>query len=321
MPTIGSLSFSVNFNLTGAPSLVLTDTTTSPPVGMVGIFQITQPDGYVRTGDINSPDIAAAGGSYSFTLSLDSSGGVQCGTYVIKYTGNAPSYLSTDFTRTFTFNYTPVSLVMKQEFDVFTPELKYVDNTSYQVSGYTNGSVTRSWTAVSTPTGTLTSSSQTFDLIYGGSYYDAAYSITLQSSVVYTNSTYSWLTVSETVSKTITADACKPKTIDELVDLIESVRDSNCSGDIPDFERAQSLLSHMIDMVSVQFTTGEFSDDVYDVYNMLVSMFNITCTHTNQPIPTYPLSFLVGGGYGYTIEGGHAGSIYLPSQIIDGGNA
>lgn len=321
MPTISNVSFSVRFNLTGAPTLVLTDTTTSPPAGLVGIFSITQPDGYTRTGNIDSPDISSAGGSFTYTLSLDSSGGIQCGSYTIKYTAAAPSYLSTDFTRTFTFSYTPVSLVLTQQFDIFTPKLQYIDNTSYQVSGFSAGPVTRSWSASSISTGTITGSSQTLDLIYENSYYDAAYSITLSSSVLYTSDTYSWLTIQETVSNTVTADACTPKTFDELVDLIEGVRDGNCSGEIPDFEKAQSLLSHMIDMISVQFTTSEFSSDVYDVYNMLVNMFNITCNHTNLPIPTYPLSFLVGGGYGYTIEGGHADSIYLPVQIIDGGNA
>lgn len=321
MPTISNVSFSVRFNLTGTPALVLTDTTISPPVGLVGIFEITQPDGYIRTGDIDSPDITIAGGSFSYTLSLDNSWEVQCGTYVITYTAAAPSYLSTNFTRSFVFNYNPVDLILTQQFDIFTPRLKYVDDTNYQISGFTNGPITRLWTATATPTGTLTSSTQDLDLIYSGNYYDAVYTITLSSSLLYTNETYSWLTINETISETVLVDACTPKTFDELVDLIEGVRDSNCSGDIPDFEKAQGLLSHMIDMISVQFTTSEFSDDVYDVYNKLISIFNITCNHTNLPIPTYPLSFLVGGGYGYTIEGGHADSIYLPVQIIDGGNA
>lgn len=321
MPTISNVSFNVRFNLTGAPMLVLTDTTSLPPTGLVGIFEITQPDGYTRTGNIDSPDISSAGGNFNYTLSLDNFGNLQCGSYIIKYTAAAPGYLSTDFIRSFTFTYVPVNLTLTQQFDIFTPSLKYFDNTSYQVGGFTNGPITRSWTATSIPTGTLTGSSQSFDFMYNESYYDATYTVTLSSSLLYTNETYSWLTVQETISKTVLADACTPKTLDDLIGMIEDLRDSNCYGEMPEFEKAQSLLSHMIDMISVQLTTGEYSDDVYDVYNKLVGIFNVTCTHTNQPIPTYPLSFLVGGGLGYTIEGGHAGSIYLPSQIIDGGNA
>jgi hypothetical protein len=303
MPTISNLSFRVNFNLTGTPTLVLTDTTTSPPAGLVGIFTITQPDGYTRTGNINSPDISSAGGSFSYTLRLDGSGGLQCGNYTIVYSGNAPGYLSTDFTRTFTFQYTPVSLVMTQDFNVFTPDLKYSDDTVYTVSGYTNGAVTRSWTAVSTPTGTLTGSSQIFDLAYGGNYYSASYNVTLASSITYTNSVYNWLTISETITKNETACVEDPPSLSELVadiselratmeELINTCQSFDQAKD--DFEYAQSLLWHIIDKAKTQDW-----DNIYvDLERLLSVLDNYqtpTCNPTNAIIPPYDFSALLPG--------------------------
>lgn len=303
MPTISNLSFSVRFNLTGTPTLVLTDTTTSPPTGLVGIFSITQPDGYTRTGDINSPDISTAGGSYSYTLRLDSSGGIQCGTYTIIYTGNAPGYLSTNFTRTFNFQYSPVSLIMTQDFNVFTPDLKYSDDTVYAVSGYTNGAVTRSWTAVSTPTGTLTGSSQVFDLAYSGDYYSASYSVTLTSSLIYTNSTYNWLTISESITKNETACIEEPPSLSELVTQVSELRATmeelinacqSFDNAKADFEYAQSLLWHIIDKAKTQDW-----DNIYVDLQRLITVLNNyqvpACDPTDDIIPPYDFSQLLPG--------------------------
>lgn len=303
MPTINNLSFNVRFNLTGVPTLVLTDTTTSPPAGLVGIFSITQPDGYTRTGNISSPDISSAGGSFSYTLRLDSLGGIQCGTYTIIYTGNAPSYLSTDFTRTFNFQYTPVSLVMTQDFNVFTPDLEYSDDTIYTISGYTNGAITRAWTAVSTPTGTLTGSSQVFDLAYGGNYYSASYNVTLTSSLLYTNSTYNWLTISESITKNETACIEDPPSLSELVAEVSELRATmedlintcqSFDNAKADFEYAQSLLWHIIDKAKTQDW-----DNIYVDLQRLITVLNNyqvpACNPTNAIIPPYDFSQLLPG--------------------------
>lgn len=295
MPSISNVSFNVRFDLTGAPKIVLTDTTSSAPTGMVGFFTITQPDGYTRTGSVDSPDINA-GGVFEYALTPDSIGGPQCGNYTIKFTAAAPGYFSTDFTRTFAFSYSPVSLVLTKNFDIFTPSLSYSDGTNYAVSGYSTGAVTRSWLSTSTPTGNLTSSGITINLAYNGQYYDASYTTTLTSSLTYQNTSYAWLSVSESLTKTEVASACTPKPLDELVQMLESFRngDIDCSGETPDFDRAQILYTHLIDMLRLLLAGGIGQPGVLKVYEDFLFLVrgnqSIPCTHTNQPIPAYDFS-------------------------------
>jgi hypothetical protein len=318
MPTISNLSFRVNFNLTGTPTLVLTDTTTSPPAGLVGIFSITQPDGYTRTGNINSPDITSAGGSFSYTLRLDSLNGLQCGTYTIVYSGNAPGYLSTDYTRTFTFQYEAPALVITEDFNVFTPLLRYKDDTVYTKAGFTNGAITRAWTAVSTPTGTKTGSSQIFDLIHNGNYYSANYTTTLTSSLTYTSSTLSWLTVSETVSKTVTSCIDAPPSVTELVssisdlktELDEAINTCQTYDNIKaDFEYAESLFMHIIDKIKVNDMDSIFTD-LNDLLSVLANHQIPACNPTNIIIPPYDLSL-----YSSVIWGSIGGNIANQTDV------
>lgn len=333
MPTISNLSFSVRFNLTGTPAIVLTDTTTSPPTGLVGIFAITQPDGYTRTGNINSPDISVAGGSFSYTLTLDASGNVQCGTYTIVYSGNAPGYLSTDFTRQFTFQYTPVSLVMTEDFDVFTPNLRYLDGTTYSRSGYSNGAVTRAWTGTSVPTGTLTGSSSTFSLAFGGQYYDANYTISLTSSLLYTNTTYNWLTIQESISKTVNTYAQTPPNVTSIVTSISALKKklddaiNSCQtyDQIQaDFEYAQSLFMHIMEKVKVSDLTNIYVD-LKDLLRVLNNYQIPTYTPTNAVIPAYNINAIfpsaVWGSINGTITNQTDLVNYIASQISGYGYA
>lgn len=285
MSAIPNISFNVRFDLLSTPTLVLTDTTASPPAGFVGIFSITQPDGYTRTGNISSPDISSAGGAFSYTLRLDSTGEVQRGTYTIKFTANAPGRLSTDFTRSFEFQYLPVKLSMGEEFDVFTPSLKYRDNTVYQVSNYNAGAVTRAWSGVSTPTGTKTGTTVLFDLKHNNNYFDANYTITLVSSVLYTHQTYTYLTVNERITKVVNTYAETPPALDPIVSDISDLKNqadaavNNTQNYVDlkaDFEYAQVLFAHIIDKIKV----GNVSD-IYEDLKDLVRVLN------NNQIPQY----------------------------------
>lgn len=310
MSTISNLSFSVRFNLTGAPTLLLTDTTSTPPAGIIGIFTITQPDGYTRTGNISSPDISSAGGSYSFPLTLDSSGGVQCGTYTVKYTATAPGYFSTDSTRTWVFQYKPVNLVIGESFDVFTPNLSVRDNTSYSVSNFTAGATTRLWSVSSTPTGTLTGSGVTQSFIYGGQYYSANYTISLTSSILYTHSQYSWLTVNQSLSKSSSACIQPPPSFQQLVENIAALKleldkaVNTCQTYDKlkaDFEYSITLLSHIINKLKTAKTDNIYTD-LKDLISVLSNNQIPVCTPTNLAIPAYNLGLLNGAAWG-TITG------------------
>lgn len=298
MPNISNLSFDVRFNLTGAPALVLTDTTTTPPSGFKGAFAITQPDGYTRNGDIDSPDINAGGGSFSFPLTLDATGNVQKGTYQIKYTAVATGYIGTDFTRTFVFDYDPPSLIMNENFDVFTPSLRYTDGTVYQRSGYNASSVTRAWSAVTIPTGTISGSGSNFDIVYQSNYYDANYTITLASTVLYTHQVYAFLTVQETVTKVVQTYAQTPMTLSQIITGISSLKtkldqainSGNEYGILQDdFEYAHVLFSHIIDRLRVGNTYNIFSD-LKELLRVMSNYQIPAYTPTNLPIPPYNLS-------------------------------
>lgn len=311
MPMISNMSFRVKFDLDGIPTLVLTDTTTSPPVGFVGIFSITQPDGYTRTGNISSPDIPSAGSSFSYVLTLDSTGQVQRGSYTIVFTGAAPGYISTDFTRTFQFQYLPVTLSLTEEFDVFTPKLEYIDSTNYQVSNYNNTTVVRSWTAVSIPTGTLTSTASIFDIKYNNEYWDAYYTISLTASSVYTHQVYSWLTVEETISKTVSTYAETPPPVDDIIDLIVILKNtlenqvdtvSEFNQTRQDFEYAQSLFTHILDRIKVANLTSIYRD-LKDLIAILHNYQIPTYVPLNAPIDPYDLTPLFPGAAWGNITG------------------
>jgi hypothetical protein len=302
MGQINNISFSVTFNLNSTPTLVLTDTTASAPTGLVGIFSITQPDGYTRTGNLSSPDISIGGGAFSIPLRLDSTGNVQMGEYVIKYTASAPSYLSTDFSRTFQFSYEPSSLVLNEDFDVFTPSLKYTDNTNYQASGFNSGAVTRQWTAVSIPTGTITSTSQIFDIVKSGKYYDASYVITLSSAVTYVHQVYTYLSVIETIAKTINTYAQAPPSLNTVVARISDLK-SIVDGLVnttysyenakADFESAQTFFTHIIDKLKVGNKTNIFKD-LKDLILILNNRQTPAYTATNLPILAYDINDFAG---------------------------
>lgn len=306
MPTISNVSFTVKFDLTGTPKLVLTDTTSSPPADLVGIFSITQPDRYERTGDIDDPDITDPGGSFEFPLTLDSNGEVQCGEYIIIFTAAAAGYLSTDFTRQFDFDYEPVELDMVEYFDVFTPELTYNDETAYARDGWNNGSVTRVWQAISTPTGTIDGASQLLDLIFGGNYYDANYTITLISSLLYTHQTYAWLTIDEEIEDEVQTYAMTPPSIESLVEQLSDLRETIATLDrtcrercdkIMDFTYAESLLGHIVRKACMSLTDGIF-EDLKQLVTVLNENHIPTYSPTNDIIEPYDTSSLCGTGSG-----------------------
>lgn len=309
MPTINN-TFNVRFNLSNSLTLVLTDTTSAPPAGLVGFFTITQPDGSTRTGSVNSPDITAAGGSYTFTLNRDSKGEVQCGTYTIKYTVTAPGYFSSDFTRSFVFQYDAVDLVIGESFDVFTPNLSVRDNTTYAVSNFSAGSPTRSWSISSTPTGTLTGSGVTQSFAFGGQYYSAQYTISLTSSILYTHSQWSWLTVQQSLSKTTSACIQPPPSFQQFIedisqlklDLDNAVNTCQTFDRLKaDFEYAVTLLTHIINKIKTSETDNIY-EDLNDLLTVLANNQIPACTPTNQVIPPYNIGILDGTAWG-TITG------------------
>lgn len=299
MPSIPNISFSARFDLTGVPTLILTDTSTNGLTATrVAAFDITQPDLYTRTGNILSPDMPAGVTTFSIALRLDSNGLPQCGTYNIVMTVKNAGYDNTTFTRNWISQYVPVTLTITNNFDTFTPNLSVTDSTNYSVSTYNNGAITRAWNISSTATGTLTGSGVSKSFIYNGNYYESNYTISLTSSLLYTHQVYTWFTVNETISKTYTACIDAPPTITELVSSIsdlkllldEAINTCQTYDHLKaDFEFAETLLMHIIDKIKV-----EDMDNIYtDLNDLLMVLDNHqipACNPTNIIIPPYDLS-------------------------------
>lgn len=302
MPVIPNISFNVRFDLTGVPTLVLTDASTIP-AGGIGIFTITTPDGYTRYGNFNSPDITSSGGSFSIPLFLSSQGTIQNGQYTVLYQIRTTDLVITPFTRIWQMSYNVPQVVMREEFDVFTPQLRYFDDTNYQVSNFNNGAVTRSWNWNSAPSGNQTGSGVSINMIYNGSYYDAYYTVTLTSSTLYTHQVYTWLTVNETVSKTVNTYAQTPPTVNSFIGLIVQLKNtlesqvdtvSDFDQTRNDFEYAQALFGHILDRIRVQNLSQiyrDLKDLVALLHNYQIPQYN----PLNAPILPYDLTPLFPG--------------------------
>jgi hypothetical protein len=299
MPSIPNISFSARFDLTGVPTLILTDTSTNGLTATrVAAFDITQPDLYTRTGNILSPDMAAGVTTFSIALRLDSNGLPQCGTYNIVMTVRNTGYDDTTFTRNWISQYIPVTLSITNNFDTFTPNLSVTDATNYSVSNYNSGTVTRAWNISSTATGTLTGSGITKSFIYSGNYYESNYTISLTSSLLYTHQVYSWFTINESTNKTYTACIDTPPTIVELVAAISDLKllldqaINTCQTYDhlkADFEFAETLLMHIIDKIR----TNDMDNIYTDLTDLLMVLDNHqipACNPTNVIIPPYDLS-------------------------------
>lgn len=312
MPSISNISFSVQFDFTGVPTLRLTDTSTNGLTATrVAAFDVTQPDLYTRTGNILNPDMPAGVTTFSLPLRLDSSGLPQCGTYNIVMTVKNTGYDNTTFTRNWVSQYVPVTVVISENFDVFTPNLSVGDATTYAVSNYNNSSVTRAWSVTSTPTGTLTGSGATLSLIKNGNYYDANYAVSLTSSLLYTHQVYSWFTVNETVNKNYSTYAQTPPVLLDLVEMISELRVlmqeaiNTCQEYDQlkaDFEYAQSLFVHIIDKLKLGDTANIYQD-LKDLIAVLNQYSIPAYVPTNAPIPAYDLSQYFPGAVWGTITG------------------
>lgn len=301
MPTISNISFSVKFDLTGTPTLVLTDSSTIPS-GATGRFIITLPDRYVRTGNFTSPDITSTGGVFNYVLRLDSLGQVQTGEYNIVYEIKTTDTVISTFTRLFQFTYTPVALDMEELFDVFTPKLEYNDKTIYQRSGFNYTDLVRAWSITSIPTGAISSSLQKVDVKFGTSYYDASYAVILASMLKYTHQTYTWLTVQETITKTVNTYAETPPSLDDFVGEITGLKATvdglvNTNQPYADakaaFESAQTFFTHIIDKLKVGNITNiykDLKDLMIVVNNYQVPVF----VAKNIPILPYDLTSFTG---------------------------
>lgn len=277
-------------------------------VDLIGILNITQPDGVQRTGDFNSPDIYYDSGGLvvaEIPLRLDSDGNPQQGTYTVEYQIDHPGYVPSTFTRTFDLAYTRKTLDLEEDFDVFTPSLFYRDNTNFSQTGWTTTTSTVAWAAQIGTVGSTSGATNNFDLVYSGDYYDAEYDIDYTRDLLYTHSTYSWLTLRDQYEENILTTADTPPTVNDIIQCLNDLKaeldaaaGSCLRTDLLEakYQKAMVRYDHLIHKLRI--------GDGDDAEDLLEEILNLTsCSHgtnRNQPIDPYDLSAYTGGsGTGY----------------------
>lgn len=324
MPDLSSsINFRVTFDLTGSmPKMVLADTGTYP-VGvntdLAGVFTITQPDTSVYTGSFSSPDVEWDGSALTekeHILALASDGSVQIGAYVVSYSVSHPDYTVTTLQRSFYFDYQAPELSLTENFDVFTPELSYSDDTIYTQGSWTITSTTRSWSA-DFSAGTKTATTQSIDLGLGGFYYDSEYDIDFSSELTYQHNTYTYLYVNDLFEETINTSANTPPVASVLYDYLADLKDTldsyiNNDRLYNDYKRRYEYASSLLQTILKSGCAG----DVERIKPYLDEFIRYT---NNFQTPAYANTGLPIGAYDFDCgTGGVGGSITKIAATMSG---
>jgi hypothetical protein len=303
MPDLSSyINFSVRVEMgQSSPQIFLNDNSQYPSgvrEGITGYFSIKSPDGGVDSGSWANPDVTWDGSQLTqkiFNARLNDKGLIQKGDYTITYNIDHPDYIPTVLSRTFNFQFDAPVLNLVERFDVFTPSLKYYDQTNYNVSGYTTGFTIKTWVANSIATGPLIGFDSIFDLAYSSEYYDAIYEIVFSSTVVYPNNTYPYLEVHNTIGKEFDAQANTPPAIQDLVGYLNDLKDeldenvNNCTlyeEYKKRYEYAASILFNILESCKVGLTMPlkKYVEEFLSITNNFVTP---PYTNTNQIIEPY----------------------------------
>lgn len=323
------------------PKLKFVDTGYYPggvPNILTGKVDITQPDQITRSGSFITPDVYWDSGSLfqpELELRLASNGSFQNGTYTITYTVRATGYSDTVLTKTFNLNYTPSIPVLTKAFDLFTPQLKVTDSTSYGQSGMTLTDTTRSWSAsiqsVSGTNQTVTGSTVDFDLAYLGSYYDSKYVVDITVNPEYVlNSPIDWVTIVDKLLDQETYYAEIPKTIAQLRALLSTLKLSidecvcsgntctDCSANMDKYVLAESIYSHLLERGRKSDLSG-LSLYVIQLEKIFNSCVTPTYTNTNAVIPVYDWGISGGGSSAWVDITGKPSTVRIQWVVGDVG--
>lgn len=294
-------------NSTGTPVIRITDVS-NYPTGVAAqiagnVTALAQPDGIVvGNDDFSDPDIYWSGSALvvvTYQLRLNSVQQFQKGGYSITYVVKCPGYDDTTLIQTFNFSYTKPTVVIGNNFDIFTPQLTVSDNTNYDVSGLSLVSVTESWSAlINNVNGTNQNISGTglvFNLNYLGLFYDANYEVTLAAVATWSIDTAPWVTLLAQVQLTQSFDSETPPSLSSLLSSLTFLKaqmdaafcDCNTYPRLfANYLLAQAIYSHL----KYRGCAGDFAG-LYTYVIQLQKIFNNNVTptpnHTNLPIPPY----------------------------------
>jgi hypothetical protein len=230
------------------------------------------------------------------------------------YVVSCPGYDDTILQTTFNVTYSVPTVIIGNNFNNFRPRLTVSDNTVYAQSNLNLVSVTDNWVAtINSVNGSqipLSGIGLTFDLNYGGLYYDANYLITLRSIATWTLSTSnsSVVTLIDDFTLTQSFDADTPASLQGLLGYLTGLKarldaaicDYNLYPRLmSDYLLAQAVYAHMRFRGCYSDFT-ELSDYVAQLQKIFNNDVNPQIVHTNLPIPSY--DFGCGGGAGGSVD-------------------
>ena len=324
-----NIDFSFLFDLSTTPVLKITDTSTySVEQTDVKVFiKVTRPDGIIRDFPTN-PDISGTSGSlstYDFILPLDPlSGQPAYGTYKVEYKFTVGSQMAVTVTKSHNFEFAQIVIKYEEDVDEFTPEVKIKDTTpNYNILNYTVSTISRDFSASvgsnmtlvdgtlrvvdiadSTTSGT-SDAARTYDLKdpdpFGSAiftYYDTEYTVTINVTVTYTHSTYSWVQAKETFTKTFKVNVHAPPTkaglideFDQLKNLVEKYDDENKTlfrKYRTDYEQVVTSFNHLVLRLNDNDSDNENTEIMRDI--LLILRNSVPRAHTNQELSQTPLT-------------------------------
>lgn len=273
---------------------------------IAGILSVTQPDNItVANTNFASPDIYWNSGALvpaNLELRLDNSNTFQRGGsgYYITYTVRAPGYSDTVLTKVFPLTYTPPSIVISNNFDIFTPQLTVQDDTGYTQTPLDFIAATRSWAAniitVSGTTQAISGTGQVFDLNYLGSYYDSQYNITLTVLPQWRlQGSYNFVTLIDDLVDSVTLYAQIPPTLSALqtsLAVLKTQLDAavcDCNTYMILFDRynlASSIYSQLVARGQSGSLAG-LNTYIYQLEKIFNNNVNPTYVNTDAVIPAY----------------------------------
>lgn len=323
-----NIDFSFLFDLSTTPVLKVDDTSTySAEQTDVKVFiKVTRPDGIIRDFPTN-PDISGTSGSlstYDFTLPLDPlSGQPAYGTYKVEYKFTVGSQMAVTVTKSHNFEFAQIVIKHEEDVDEFTPEVKIKDTTpNYNILNYTLSTISRDFSAsvgsnmtlvdgtlrvvsiANSTTSGASDAARTYDLkdpAYGSNsvtYYDTEYTVTINVTATYTNSTYSWVQAKEIFTKTFKINVHAPPTkaglideFDQLKNLVEKYDDENKTlfrKYRTDYEQVVTSFNHLVLRLNDNDSDNENTEIMRDI--LLILRNSVPRAHTNQELSQTPLS-------------------------------
>ncbi len=313
----------IKFDLTETPKLAFTDNTDYTGVDLTtvaGVLEVRHPDDvWEKNTDYTNPDIYAESGvlvehEENLRLAADDNQ-PQNGAYRFIYRVYIDGVESGSLMRDYDFNYSPISLSIGTNFDVFTPSLSCSDTTPTYNKGGFSLTMSRLLKAETQTLGlSKTTSGRVLDIVFDGAYYDAEYLLSLTVAVSYQSSTYDWVSIDDSLTTTEETTADTPpimsvlnenlttyrNTLDSYLGVNNTLYEYHLNG----YRKAQNTYSHIcfrIGMEQIDETLYNYVESILDIFR------NYQPKHyTNLNTAIYPYDPGTCGGNGtdgFTGEG------------------